>query len=104
MCIARIVRTSEQTLSPSICDEGAKLVGFSEVTRNLTERKNAEDRIHQSQSRLAPILDGSTSRIFVKDPEGWYTPVNRKFEDSFRIEAGAGVGEINTDLFPSCVP
>ena len=79
-------------ITSAILDDRGLLLGFSEVTRDLTEHKLAEERVRQTQSRFAAILDGSPSAIFVKDPEGRYDLVNRRFEESFGWD-GSGVGQ-----------
>jgi PAS domain S-box-containing protein len=87
-------------ITSAIRDDQDRLLGFSEVTRDLTERRLAEEKIRQSQSRLAAILDGSPSVIFVKDTEGRYTLVNRRFEDSFQMMREQVLGKTDLDLFP----
>ncbi len=81
-------------------DEEGVLVGFAEVARDLTERKLAEEKIRQGQSRLAAILDGSPSAIFVKDPDGRYTLVNRRFEECFQVNREQVLGKTDRELFP----
>ncbi len=81
-------------------DEAGALVGFADVARDLTERRMAEEKIRQSQSRLAAILDGSPSAIFVKDPEGRYTLVNQRFEECFQVSRNQVLGKTDRDLFP----
>jgi len=87
-------------ITSAIRDHAGVLLGFSEVARDLTERQLAEERMHQTQARLTAILDGSPSVIFVKDPAGRYTLVNRKFEDSFRMTRDQVLGKTDVDLFP----
>jgi PAS domain S-box-containing protein len=87
-------------ITSAIRDEGGRLLGFSEVARDLTERQAAEEKVRQSQSRLAAILDGSPSVIFVKDPDGRYTLVNRRFEDTLRMGRKEVLGKTDLDLFP----
>lgn len=87
-------------ITSAIRDEDGRLLGFSEVARDLTERQGAEEKIRQSQSRLAAILDGSPSVIFVKDPDGRYTLVNRRFEDALRMGREQVLGKTDLDLFP----
>ncbi len=86
-------------ITSAIRDGKGRLLGFSEVTRDLTERRQAEDELHQSESRLAAILDGSPSIIFVKDTDGRYTLVNRRFEDSFQMKREQVLGKTDQDLF-----
>jgi PAS domain S-box-containing protein len=87
-------------ITSAVRDEQGRLLGFSEVTRDLTERRAAEEKIHQSQTRLAAILDGSPSVIFVKDPAGQYTLVNRKFEEAFRVKREQVLGMTDMHFFP----
>jgi PAS domain S-box-containing protein len=87
-------------ITSAIRDEGGRLLGFSEVARDLTERQAAEEKIRQSESSLAAILDGSPSVIFVKDPDGRYTLVNRRFEDALRMGRREVLGKTDLDLFP----
>jgi PAS domain S-box-containing protein len=86
-------------ITSAIRDHRGLLLGYSEVARDLTERKLAEEEIHQSQSRLAAVLDGSPSVIFVKDPEGRYTLVNRRFEDSFQMQREQVLGKTDQEIF-----
>ncbi len=87
-------------IASAMRDEQGVLVGFAEVARDLTERKLAEEKIRQGQSRLAAILDGSPSAIFVKDPEGRYTLVNRRLEECFQVKREQILGRTDKDLFP----
>ncbi len=88
-------------IASAMRDEQGVLVGFAEVARDLTERKLAEEKIRQGQSRLAAILDGSPSAIFVKDPEGRYTLVNRRFEERFQVKREQVLGKTDRELFPT---
>jgi PAS domain S-box-containing protein len=86
-------------ITSAIRDEVGRLLGYSEVARDLTERKLAEEKLEHSQSRLAAILDGSPSVIFVKDPNGHYTLVNRRFEEAFHLKREEVLGKTDADLF-----
>ena len=97
----RIKRFWTDAITSAIRDHRGLLLGYSEVARDLTERKLAEEEIHQSQSRLAAILDGSPSVIFVKDPDGRYTLVNRRFEESFQMKREQVLGKTDRELFRS---
>jgi PAS domain S-box-containing protein len=65
-----------------------------------TEHKRAEIARAHSEQRLQAILDNSATVIFVKDPEGRYLLVNRRYEELFHVTKTNVVGRTDYDLFP----
>jgi PAS domain S-box-containing protein len=52
-------------------DDNDNLLGFSKVTRDLTERRNTEERLRLSEERFRALIDGVQDySIFMLDVEG----------------------------------
>ena len=57
-------------LTPMVAEDGT-LLGFSKVTRDLTERREQEERLRQSEERFRLLLEGVQDyAIMMLDPEG----------------------------------
>lgn len=73
---------------------GASIAGFIgndgepmwlSVREDVTARKVAERAKRESDDRLKAIVDNTTAVIYVKDREGRYLLVNRRFEELFEV-------------------
>ncbi|WP_437587452.1 response regulator [Sorangium sp. So ce1000] len=64
------------------------------------ERRRAEVALRESQRLLQAIVDNAAAVIYVKDLEGRYLMVNRRYEEVFHVAARSMVGKTDYDVFP----
>ncbi len=66
-----------------------------------SERKRVQLACERSEQRLKGILDNSATVISLKDLEGRYLLVNRRYEELFHVRQAELVGRTAHDIFPS---
>jgi PAS domain S-box-containing protein len=67
---------------------------------DITEAKRAEDARHESQQLLRAIIDNSTAVVYVKDLQGRYLLINRRYEQIFHLAGDVVLGRTDYDVFP----
>lgn len=68
---------------------------------SLEERlQKAEKGLLEADGRLRSILDNTTAVIYIKDKEGRYIFVNRRFEKLFHVSSKDIAGKTDHDIFP----
>jgi len=72
-----------------------------ELRAEVVERQRAEAAIRESQELLQAIADNAAAVIYVKDLQGRYLMVNRRYSELFHISNEAIVGKTDHDLFSS---
>jgi PAS domain S-box-containing protein len=71
------------------------------INFDITERRQAEEALRDSEARLRAILDHNPAPVFIKDTEGKYVHVNSRFEELFGLHGATSVGKTDADLFAS---
>jgi len=89
----------ESSANPILNNEG-NIIGFLAIQRNITQRRRAEKALRESEGRLQSILDNSSTVVFLKDLEGRYITVNRRYEELFHVTRETVVGKSDHDIFP----
>jgi PAS domain S-box-containing protein len=80
-------------------DSRGKIVGLVGVSHDITESKRVEEERRLSGARLQAILDNSPAVIYLKDTQGRYLLINRRFEEMFHWRREEVVGKMDDDLF-----
>ncbi|NGZ25373.1 MAG: PAS domain S-box protein [Magnetococcales bacterium] len=89
-------------------DDHGHLLAIDGIARDITQRKKAEEELHQahkelrnSEERLRSILENTSLVVFIKDLQGRYLFINRRFEELFAITNQEIQGKNDYDLFPA---
>ncbi len=85
------------TISP-IRDKDGRVIGASKITRDITERKKAEDKLVESESRLQTLMRAIPDLVWLKDPEGVYLSCNQRFEMFTGVSEKDLIGKTDYDL------
>jgi len=78
---------------------GAGPIFFTAFLRDITERTRAAAALRESQQLLQAIVDNSQAVVYVKDLDGRYLLVNRRFEEIFRLGREAILGRTDHHFF-----
>ncbi len=70
------------------------------LNRADLERRTAEAALRNSEQTLKAIIDNTSALIYVKDLEGRYMLVNRRFEKAFGTTQDRVRGKTDHDIFP----
>jgi PAS domain S-box-containing protein len=82
-----------------LLDDSGTIFGVGGVVIEISDRKQAEQALRQSEERLQAILDHSPAVVYLKDLQGRFLLVNRQFENLFGISKTDIVGKNNYDIF-----
>ncbi|MBN2358552.1 MAG: PAS domain S-box protein [Deltaproteobacteria bacterium] len=78
-------------------DATGEIVGAIESIRDNTERKQAEEKLRQSERRLTDLLQFLPDATFVIDRDGVVTAWNKAIEDLTGVPAAAMLGKGNRE-------
>ncbi|HVU85841.1 MAG TPA: PAS domain S-box protein [Pirellulales bacterium] len=82
----------------ALFDDAESVTGFVGTIVDMTDRKVIEDVIRADEARLRSILDNSPDIISLKDLEGRYVQVNRRWEELYGVSNEQILGKTNYDL------
>lgn len=81
-------------------DDAGQPTGFLGIASDLTAKRKADRTQHELEARLQAILDNTTAVVFLKDRDGVYQMVNRRFEELFHLTKEQMAGKNDYDIFP----
>jgi diguanylate cyclase (GGDEF)-like protein/PAS domain S-box-containing protein len=90
---------AEDSVSLLRNDQG-EIIGFRGVSRDITERKRAEEALRQSEERYRTIMDAIHDDYYENDLDGNYTFVNDAFCRSVGYTMEELIGMNSRDIHP----
>ena len=84
----------------AIWDEIGRITRMAGSLQCVTDRKRAEDALRRSQQLLQDVADNTTAVIYVKDADGRFLFINRRFEQLFHLTTEQIIGHTNHEIFP----
>ena len=80
-------------------DENGELASVLYVLQDITERKRADEALRRKEAELRAILDNAPLSIFLKDREGRYLLVNRRYGEWVQREPEQVLGRTSDEVF-----
>ena len=84
----------------AVRDPSGKLLGFSKITRDFTERMKAEESVRLSEERFRSLFEFSPDAIIVSDQDGKIAEINGQVEKFFGYNRGELLGQSVETLVP----
>jgi PAS domain S-box-containing protein len=82
-------------------DDADEIRGIVCLALDITKRKRAEESLRRSETQIRDILDNSPTVVFIKDIQGRYLLINRRYEELFHVGRGAMTGKTDYEIFPA---
>lgn len=100
----RIIKSGERILineiATAIRQDNGTLIGFAKISRDITQRKVAEDALRQSEERLRFVLESIPDHaIFTTDKDNRITSWNTGAYNLFGYTAQEAIGQLGDIIF-----
>jgi PAS domain S-box-containing protein len=95
-----VIELFSRNIQPPDAEMTRVLVTVGTQVSQFIQRKTAEEQKRLGEARLQAILDNSPTVIHLKDLQGRYVLVNRRFEQLFHQRREEIIGKTPHDLFP----
>jgi PAS domain S-box-containing protein len=83
-----------------IFDERQNVSNVIEYTRDITERKQKDEMLKQSESKYRTLLENLPQKIFLKDSDSVYVSCNENYAGDFKIKSDEIAGKTDYDFYP----
>ncbi len=88
------------TANVALRDEEGKPTGVIEISRDVSERKKAEEDLRKSENKHRTLLENLPQKIFLKDKNSLYISCNENYARDLKIKLGEIAGKADFDFHP----
>jgi len=81
-------------------DKNGDITDIVCVAKDITERKQAEEVLWESENKHRTLLENLPQKIFLKNRELVYLSCNENYSKDLKIEAGEIAGKTDYDFYP----
>ncbi|MSP27002.1 MAG: EAL domain-containing protein [Methylococcales bacterium] len=90
-----------ETRAVPLRNSDGHITALLSVTRDITESKQVEQQLRDSENKLNTILDNVEAYIYIKDKDYRYQYANRLVRELFKQPLDAIIGKTDSDFFDS---
>lgn len=89
----------KHTIRFPVVDKDGKVAGMGAMSQDITEQRQAEMALRESEARLKAVIENAPFAIILKDAKGRYATMNRQAEDWTGTTLAKAAGKLPEALF-----
>ncbi|MBU1691070.1 MAG: PAS domain S-box protein, partial [Gammaproteobacteria bacterium] len=89
-----------ETIKTPVYDDNGRLLGVLGIARDITERKQAEAALQESEIRQQLFIEHAPAALAMFDRQMHYLAVSRRWLTDYSLEGGNILGRSHYEIFP----